>query len=127
MFEWLKPVYHFTPRCNWMNDPNGLCLVDGQYHLFYQHNPNADVWGDIHWGHAVSPDLIHWKRLPIAFGPDTAHGEKHCYSGSIALEAGRAWAFYTSVGEGERNPETGAQQWAACSDDGLENLAPLRA
>lgn len=43
MFEWLKPVYHFTPRCNWMNDPNGLCLVDGQYHLFYQHNPNADV------------------------------------------------------------------------------------
>ena len=120
MLEWLKPVYHFTPPCNWMNDPNGLCMVDGQYHLFYQHNPNADVWGDIHWGHAVSPDLIHWKRLPIAFGPDTAHAEKHCYSGSIALQDGRAWAFYTSVGEGERNPETGAQQWAAYSDDGLK-------
>lgn len=119
MLEWLKPRYHFTPEKNWMNDPNGLCYVDGAYHLFYQHNPNADVWGDIHWGHAVSDDLIHWRRLPIAFGPSVQMGEKHCYSGSVAIDGGVARAFYTSVGEGARGPDIGAQQWMACSRDGL--------
>lgn len=119
MLEHLRPTYHFTPEQNWMNDPNGLCYIDGEYHLFFQHNPNADVWGDIHWGHAVSHDLIHWRRLPIALTPSVELGEKHCYSGSVAIDGGVARAFYTSVGEGARGPELGAQQWMAYSTDQL--------
>ena len=52
-----RPIYHFMPRRNWMNDPNGLIQWQGVYHIFYQHNPNAAVWGDMHWGHATSTDL----------------------------------------------------------------------
>ncbi len=69
MHEIYRPLYHFMPPQNWMNDPNGLVQWQGTYHLFYQHNPNAAVWGDMHWGHASSPDLIHWRHLPIALAP----------------------------------------------------------
>jgi beta-fructofuranosidase len=77
-----RPTFHFLPERNWMNDPNGLIHWQGQYHLFYQYNPHGPLHGTIHWGHAVSRDLIHWQDLPIALtptpgGPD----EEGCWSG----------------------------------------------
>ena len=68
--EIYRPQFHFTPEKNWMNDPNGMVYFNGKYHLFYQYFPNGVVWGPMHWGHAESVDLLHWKHLPIALYPD---------------------------------------------------------
>jgi fructan beta-fructosidase len=68
--EDFRPQFHFSPEANWMNDPNGMVYLDGEYHLFYQYHPDSTVWGPMHWGHAVSKDLVHWEHLPIALFPD---------------------------------------------------------
>lgn len=69
--EAYRPQIHFTPAAHWMNDPNGMVYHKGIYHLFYQYNPNSSVWGPMHWGHATSTDLLHWKRQPVSLYPDS--------------------------------------------------------
>jgi len=93
-----RPQYHFLPPANWMNDPNGLIQWKGRVHLFYQHNPNGPFWGTIHWGHAVSGDLVHWTDLPIALSP-TPGGpdERGCWSGCAVDDDGIPTLIYTGV------------------------------
>lgn len=93
-----RPQFHLLPKKNWMNDPNGPIYWNGQYHMFFQYNPNAAVWGDMHWAHAVSEDMVHWKHLPIALaptpgGPDAAG----CFSGTAVVDHGVVTVMYTGV------------------------------
>ena len=62
-----RPQFHFSPKEKWMNDPNGMFFYEGEYHLFYQYYPDSTVWGPMHWGHAISKDLVHWKHLDQLF------------------------------------------------------------
>ena len=95
--EKYRPQYHFSPAQNWSNDPNGLVYYQGEYHLFYQYNPNDVVWGPMHWGHAVSTDLIHWEHLPIALKPDQDLGM--IFSGSAVVDKNDTTGFFDG-GEG---------------------------
>ena len=93
-----RPAFHLTPLTGWMNDPNGFCYYHGQYHLFYQYNPYDTEWDAMHWGHAVSHDLLHWTYLPAALAPDASYDSYGCFSGSAAeLPDGRHLLMYTGV------------------------------
>jgi beta-fructofuranosidase len=112
-----RPIYHFCPPANWMNDPNGTIYHNGYYHLFYQHNPYGDEWGHMHWGHARSTDLVHWEHLPIALWPSKELGEEHCFSGCAGIDGeGRPILLYTMVGPGKHEERPDNEQWAALGD-----------
>ena len=93
--------FHFEPKSGWMNDPNGLVYFKGKYHAFFQYYPHAPHWGQMHWGHAVSDDLIHWEELPIALYPDQEYEDDGgCFSGSAVVKDDRLYLVYTSVSHG---------------------------
>jgi fructan beta-fructosidase len=86
----MRPKYHFTSQNNWLNDPNGLCFLEGEYHLFFQHNPSGDTPGNIGWGHAVSTNLLEWQQLPMALPFD---GEIMAFSGSVVIDHANTSGF----------------------------------
>ncbi len=90
--EKFRPQFHFTPKRNWMNDPNGLLYYKGEYHLFYQHNPKENIWGNMSWGHAVSPDLFAWQELPVAIACTDDTG---IFSGSAVIDYKNTSGFGT--------------------------------
>lgn len=87
-----RPHYHFSPREHWTNDPNGLVYFEGEYHLFFQYNPLGDEWGHMSWGHAVSPDLMHWQQLPVALPEQNGI---MIFTGSTVIDEGNTSGFCT--------------------------------
>ncbi len=121
--ETSRPSFHFAPRRNWMNDPNGLVLLDGEYHLFFQYNPEGEDWGNMSWGHATSTDLLSWSEHEVAL-PYTE--EEQVFSGSVVADHGNTSGFggpgatplvaiYTSVATDARQ----AQALAYSLDRGM--------
>jgi len=116
-----RPIYHFRPPAQWMNDICGAIYFKGNYHIFYQFNPFADTWGEVNtcWGHARSKDLTNWEYLPHAIVPQTEMGELRCNSGSVALNGnGTPMIFYTFVPANDSATRLGKrEQWAAMAKD----------
>ena len=112
-----RPLFHLTPPVGWMNDPNGFCFYKGQYHLFYQYHPYSRQWGPMHWGHAVSDDLLRWTCLPCALAPDTEADAGGCFSGTAQpMPDGRLMLVYTGVRKAGDGGEAEQAQCAAFGD-----------
>jgi len=93
-----RPIYHFLPPANWLNDPNGVAYWNGQYHLFYQYNPGGPFHATIHWGHAMSRDLVHWEHLPLALTPTPGGPDADgCWSGCFVDNNGTPTLIYTGM------------------------------
>lgn len=128
--EQYRPQIHFSPQRHWTNDPNGMVFYKGTYHLFFQYYPNGTTWGPMHWGHAISKDLIHWKELPIALYPDSLG---YIFSGSAVVDSNNTSGFgkngkvplvaiftnHDPVGEKEGKNDFQNQSLAFSLDDGL--------
>lgn len=120
-----RPLWHFAPEQNWINDPNGLVYFNGEYHLFYQYHPHGTTWGPMHWGHAVSKDLVRWEELGIALFPDengtifsgSAVVDWHNTTGFFPEEPGLV-AIFTSHREVKGEPAVQTQSLAYSSDNG---------
>ncbi|MGC2475966.1 MAG: glycoside hydrolase family 32 protein [Candidatus Sulfotelmatobacter sp.] len=94
----LRPQYHLLPSHNWMNDPNGPIYFRGRYHMFHQYNPQGATWGNMHWAHATSPDMLHWHHEPIALSPTPGGPDQDgVFSGSAVLDNGIPTVIYTGV------------------------------
>ena len=100
-----KNILHLKAPGNWVNDPNGFLFYKGNYHLFYQHFPYAPRWGTMHWGHAVSKDLVHWEHKGIALFPTKREDQNGCFSGSAVEHDGKMHIFYTGVRYEVPDPE----------------------
>ncbi len=102
-----RPAFHLAARVGWMNDPNGFSCYQDRYHMFYQFHPYDSHWGPMHWGHAVSDDLLHWEYLPAALAPDSPYDRDGCYSGSaITMKDGKHLLMYTGmIYENDENGE----------------------
>jgi levanase len=87
-----RPAFHYTPEKNWMNDPNGMVFHKGVYHLYYQHNPSGNTWGNMSWGHATSKDLVHWEEQPLAISTDA---QQDIFSGSVVVDKDNTSGFGT--------------------------------
>jgi sucrose-6-phosphate hydrolase SacC (GH32 family) len=118
--EKYRPQFHFTPQKGWTNDPNGLVFYKGEYHLFFQHNPFGTNWGNMTWGHAVSPDLVHWKQLPNAIEPDR---RGTIFSGSAVVDESNTAGFQRGqektlvaiyAAAGGTSPESKGQPFTQC-------------
>ncbi len=116
------PHYHLAPPAGWMNDPNGLIYFNGLYHAFYQHHPMSEDWGPMHWGHATSPDMVHWQHEPIALAPGDEYDLDGCFSGSAVDDGGVLSLIYTGhvwlSGEGD-DSAIREVQCLAISHDGI--------
>ena len=116
----MRQHYHFMPEKGWMNDPNGFIFFDGKYHFFYQTNPYEPFWNSMHWGHAVSSDLVNWEYLPLALAPSEAyddHPKGGCFSGSAIEHEGKLYLMFTASANFGRGMEQ--TQCIASSEDGI--------
>ena len=123
MIDAAFPAHHIRPALGWLNDPNGVCRVDGTWHVFFQYNPTEPRHGHIHWGHATSTDLVHWGEQPLALTP-TPNGldSMGCWSGSMAIDDGVPTACYTAVATNAAE----AVGLTATSGDGMQTFQAAR-
>lgn len=116
----MRQKYHFMPQTGWMNDPNGLIYFRGKYHIFFQYNPYGCFWDSMHWGHAISDDMLHWEYLPLALAPSQScdnHPKGGCFSGSAIEHDGKLFLMYTAAtNTGKGNEQTQCIAW---SEDGI--------